>query len=52
MSDKGLLAMDLVCPEGHVAGQLIQDIEHRAIGIQVADGAPRKAGGGRQDTHS
>jgi hypothetical protein len=39
MTDKGLLTIDLVCPEGHVAGQLIQDIEHQAIGIQVPDGA-------------
>jgi hypothetical protein len=37
MSDKGLLAMDLVCPEGHVAGQLIQDFEHQSIGIEVPD---------------
>jgi hypothetical protein len=37
MTDKGLLAMDLVCPEGHVAGQLIRNIEHQAIGIQVPD---------------
>lgn len=36
MTDERLLAMDLMCPEGHVVGQLIQDIEHRAIGIQVA----------------
>jgi hypothetical protein len=37
MADKGLLSMDLVCPEGHVAGQLIQNIEHQSIWIQVAD---------------
>jgi hypothetical protein len=35
MTYKGLLAIDLVCPEGHVAGQLIRNIEHQAIGIQV-----------------
>ena len=35
MSDKGLLTMDLVCPEGHVAGQLIRNIEHQANEIQV-----------------
>ena len=39
MTDKGLLTMDLVCPEGHVAGQLIQSIEHQAIGIELPDGA-------------
>ena len=39
MTDKGLLAIDLVCPEGHVAGQLIRNIEHQAIGIQVPDSA-------------
>jgi hypothetical protein len=39
MSDKGLLAIDLVCPEGHVAGQLIRNIGHQAIGIQIADTA-------------
>ena len=37
MTDKGLLVMDLVCPEGHVAGQLIQNIEHQSIGIEVPD---------------
>jgi hypothetical protein len=37
MTDKELLTMDLMCPEGHVVGQLIQDIEHQAIGIQVPD---------------
>jgi hypothetical protein len=39
MTDKELLTMDLVCPEGHVAGQLIQNIECQAIGIQVPDRA-------------
>ena len=38
MTEKGLLAMDLVCPAGHVAGQLILNIEHQAIGVQVPDG--------------
>jgi hypothetical protein len=36
MTDRGLLAMDLMCPEGHVVGQLIQNDEHQSIGIQVA----------------
>lgn len=35
MTDRGLLAMDLVCPQGHVAGQLIRNIEHQANEIQV-----------------
>ena len=40
MPDKGLLTMDLVCPEGHVAGQLIQNTEHQAVGIiQLPDRA-------------
>jgi hypothetical protein len=39
MTDKGLLAMDLVCPEGHVTGQLIRNIEHQANEIQVPDRA-------------
>ena len=39
MTDTGLLAMDLVCPDGHVAGQLIRNIEHQANEIQVADRA-------------
>jgi hypothetical protein len=37
MTDRGLLTMDLTCPEGHLVGQLIQTIGHQAIGIQVAD---------------
>ncbi|MGO9384223.1 MAG: hypothetical protein ACLP4W_19560 [Mycobacterium sp.] len=39
MTHRGLLTMDLMCPEGHVVGQLIQNIGHQAIGIQVADTA-------------
>ena len=39
MTGKGLLAMDLTCPEGHVVGQLSQNIGHQGIGIQVADTA-------------
>ena len=39
MTDKGSLAIDLVCPEGHVAGQLIRNIEHQANEIQVPDRA-------------
>ncbi|OMC07643.1 hypothetical protein [Mycobacterium sp. SP-6446] len=35
MTDKGLRTMDLVCPEGHVAGQLIQSIAPRSIGIEL-----------------
>ena len=31
--------MDLMCPEGHVVGQLIQNIGQQGIGIQVADAA-------------
>ena len=45
MTDKGLLAIDLVCPEGHVAGQLIRNIEHQAIGIQVPTGRARNGRG-------
>ncbi|HXA90447.1 MAG TPA: hypothetical protein VNW96_18160 [Mycobacterium sp.] len=37
MTDRGLLTMDLTCPEGHVVGQLIQNIGHQAIGIQLPD---------------
>jgi len=39
MTDRGLLSIDLMCPEGHVVGQLIQNVGHQAIGIQVADSA-------------
>jgi hypothetical protein len=39
MTDKGLLTIDLMCPEGHVVGQLIQNVGHQAIGIQVPDSA-------------
>lgn len=31
--------MDLTCPEGHVAAQLIKEAEQQAIGIQVPDSA-------------
>ena len=53
MTDKGLLAMDLMCPEGHVVGQLIQNIEHQAIGIQVPDRAREEwpRGGDKMYTH-
>ena len=37
MTDRGLLTMDLTCPEGHLVGQLIQNIGHQAIGIQLPD---------------
>jgi hypothetical protein len=37
MTDRGLLTMDLTCPEGHIVGQLIQNIGHQAIGIQLPD---------------
>jgi hypothetical protein len=39
MTNRGLLAIDLVCPEGHIVGQLNQDIEHQNIGIEVPDRA-------------
>jgi hypothetical protein len=39
MTNRGVLTMDLICPEGHVVGQLIQEIEHQAIGIQLAGAA-------------
>ena len=39
MTDKGLRTMDLVCPEGHVAGQLIRNIAHQANEIRVPDRA-------------
>ena len=53
MTDKGLLAMDLTCPEGHVVGQLIRDVGHQAIGIQVADTAREEwpRGGDKMFTH-
>jgi hypothetical protein len=53
MTDKELLTMDLMCPEGHVVGQLIQDIEHQAIGIQVPDRAREEwpRGGDKMYTH-
>jgi hypothetical protein len=53
MTDKGLLTMDLMCPEGHVVGQLIQDIEHQAIGIQVPDREREEwpRGGDKMYTH-
>jgi hypothetical protein len=28
MSNRGLLTMDLACPEGHVVGRLIRQIDH------------------------
>jgi hypothetical protein len=34
--------MDLTCPEGHVAGQLIRNIGRQAIEIQVPDKAPEE----------
>ena len=45
--------MDLMCPEGHVVGQLIRNIEHQAIGIQVPDRAPEEwpRGGDTMYTH-
>jgi hypothetical protein len=39
MSNRGLMTMDLTCPEGHVAGQLVQDAGQPTFGIQVPDGA-------------
>lgn len=53
MTDKGSLTMDLMCPEGHVVGQLIKDVEHQAIGIQVPDREREEwpRGGDRMYTH-
>lgn len=42
MSDRGLMTMDLACPEGHVAGQLIQGAGQQAVEIQLPDGAPEQ----------
>ncbi len=39
MSERGLLEMDLTCPEGHVAGRLIRQIEHHPIEIDLPDTA-------------
>lgn len=39
MSNRGLMTMDLTCPEGHVAGQLIRGAGQQATEIQVPDGA-------------
>jgi hypothetical protein len=38
-NDRGLLTMDLMCPDGHVAGQLIQSTGHHDIGIHLPDAA-------------
>ena len=37
MSDKGLLKMELACPEGHVAGHLIRQTENQPIEIDRPD---------------
>jgi hypothetical protein len=39
MTNRGVLTMDLNCPEGHVVGQLIQEVGHQTIGIQLAGAA-------------
>ena len=39
MSDRGLLKMDLACPEGHVVGHLIRQIAHHPIEIDLPDTA-------------
>jgi hypothetical protein len=42
VSDRGLLAVDLTCPEGHVVGRLVRQIEHQPIEIELADTAPEE----------
>jgi hypothetical protein len=37
MSDRGLLKMDLACPEGHVVGHLIRQAENQSIQIDLPD---------------
>ncbi len=53
MTGKGLLTMDLMCPEGHVVGQLSKNVEDQAIGIQVPDKAREEwpRGGDKMYTH-
>jgi hypothetical protein len=53
MSDRGLLKMDLACPEGHVAGHLIRQIEHHPIEIDLPDTAREEwpRGGDKLYTH-
>ena len=53
MSDRGLMTMDLTCPEGHVARHLIQNAGPQAIGIQLPDGAREEwpRGGDSMYTH-
>jgi hypothetical protein len=53
MSDRGLLEMDLTCPEGHVVGLLIRQIEHQPIEIDLPDTAREEwpRGGDKMYTH-
>ncbi|MGA7054955.1 MAG: hypothetical protein WBZ37_27545 [Mycobacterium sp.] len=53
MSDKGLLKMDLACPEGHVAGHLVRQVEHHPIEIDLPDTTPEEwpRGGDKLYTH-
>jgi hypothetical protein len=37
MSDRGLLKMDLACPEGHVAGLLVRQSADHPIEIDLPD---------------
>jgi hypothetical protein len=39
MTNRGRLAIELTCPEGHGVGQLMQDAGQQGIGIQLADAA-------------
>ena len=39
MSDRGLIDMGLTCPEGHVVGRLIRQIEHHPLEIDLPDTA-------------
>jgi hypothetical protein len=53
MSDRGLLKMDLACPEGHLAGLLIRQTEHDPIEIDLAERAREEwpRGGDKLYTH-
>ena len=53
MSDRGLLKMDLACPEGHLAGLLIRQTEHDPIEIDLAYRAREEwpRGGDKLYTH-
>jgi hypothetical protein len=53
MSNRGLMTMALTCPEGHVAGELIQGAGQQAVEIQLPDGAHEEwpRGGDRMYTY-